>query len=83
MNLSQFIKGQAGMIAAVTGSDSDPITLRLMELGLVQGSRVELVHEAPYGGDPIAVRVRGTLIALRRSEAARVEIEAASTEVRA
>jgi ferrous iron transport protein A len=83
MNLSQFNKGQTGIIAAIEGADSDPITLRLMELGLVQGSRVELVHEAPYGGDPIAVRVRGTLIALRRSEAARVEIAADISGVRA
>ena len=83
MNLSQFNKGQTGTIAAIEGADSDPITLRLMELGLVQGSRVELVHEAPYGGDPIAVRVRGTLIALRRSEAARILIQRDISEVRA
>jgi ferrous iron transport protein A len=42
---------------------------RLLEMGLLVGSEVEVVHEAPFWGDPIAVRVRGTLIAMRRSEA--------------
>lgn len=75
MNLSQLKKGERGQIGSVTGSPSDPVTQRLMELGMVDGSVVEVVHEAPYGGDPIAVRVRGALIALRRSEAARVELQ--------
>ena len=75
MTLSQLKKGERGKIRSVTGSASDPVTQRLMELGMVDGSDVEVVHEAPYGGDPIAVRVRGALIALRRSEASRVELQ--------
>jgi ferrous iron transport protein A len=35
---------------------------------------VELVHQAPFGGDPVAVRVRGALIALRRNEANLIEV---------
>jgi ferrous iron transport protein A len=30
---------------------------------------VQILHEGPLGGDPIAVRVNGTTIALRRREA--------------
>jgi ferrous iron transport protein A len=78
MNLSQLKKGERGRIDSVLGSSSDPITHRLMELGLVDGSVVEVVHEAPYGGDPIAVRVRGALVALRRSEAVRVKLQESS-----
>ena len=74
MNLSELKKGDVARIARVNGIEGDPITLRLMELGIVDGGEVEVVHEAPYGRDPIAVRVRGALIALRRSEAARVEL---------
>lgn len=51
------------------------ISARLMEMGLLEGSRVEVAHEAPFGGDPIAVRVRGALIALRRNEANQVWVE--------
>ena len=42
---------------------------RLIELGFVEGAKVELLHEGLFGGDPIAVRVADTTIALRRREA--------------
>jgi ferrous iron transport protein A len=42
---------------------------RLLELGFVEGAEVEVLHEGPLGGDPIAVRVNDNTIALRRREA--------------
>ena len=42
---------------------------RLIELGFVEGAEVEVLHEGPLGGDPIAVRVNDNTIALRRREA--------------
>src|SRR3954468_3707220 len=42
---------------------------RLLELGFVEGAAVEVLHEGPLGGDPIAVRVNDSTIALRRREA--------------
>ena len=42
---------------------------RLLELGCVEGAEVEVLHEGPLGGDPIAVRVNDNTIALRRREA--------------
>jgi Fe2+ transport system protein FeoA len=36
---------------------------------------VRVVHQAPLGGDPIAVEIRGALIALRRHEAAGIDVE--------
>jgi len=42
---------------------------RLLELGFVEGAEVEVLHEGPLGGDPIAVRVNDATIALRRREA--------------
>ena len=39
------------------------------ELGFVEGADVELLHQGLFGGDPIAVRVAHTTIALRRREA--------------
>jgi ferrous iron transport protein A len=42
---------------------------RLMELGFVEGARVEVLHEGVVGGDPIAVRVENVTIAVRRREA--------------
>jgi ferrous iron transport protein A len=42
---------------------------RLIELGFVEGVRVEVLHEGIIGGDPIAVRVENVTIAVRRREA--------------
>ena len=42
---------------------------RLIELGFVEGAAVEILHEGPFGRDPIAVRVNNATIAIRRREA--------------
>ena len=47
---------------------------RLIELGFVEGASVELLHQGLFGGDPIAVRVAATTIALRRREAMAVVV---------
>ena len=73
--LGQLQVGQRGRIVSVGGtSDSLGWVQRLMALGFLEGAVAELVHEAPFGGDPIAVRVRGTLLALRRVEANSIEV---------
>ena len=55
--------------------DAEPgITRRLMELGLVPGTDVEMIRTAPLG-DPMEVTVRGLHLSLRRTEAAHVHVE--------
>lgn len=73
--------GEKGTIVSVGSGpmrESTPetsgVTERLLEMGLVEGSRVHVLHEAPISGDPIAVSVRGALVGLRRSEADFVEV---------
>ncbi|MCA6123459.1 ferrous iron transport protein A [Bradyrhizobium sp. WSM 1704] len=63
--------------ALVTGSSLSPQELeqRLVEMGFVEGARVEILHEGTIRRDPIAVRVDSTTIALRRSEAMAVIVE--------
>lgn len=70
--LGELEKGAIGTIEKTGG----PIEIRrrLLEMGFLEGSVVELVHAAPFGGDPIAVKVRGSLIALRRVEANHIEV---------
>ena len=54
IKLGELKKGQAGLIVAIhsealAGDDSiEDLIKRLMEMGLLEGSRVELVHEAPH-----------------------------------
>ena len=56
----------------------EPITARLAELGFVEGAAVEVLHEGLLGRDPIAVRVDGVTIALRRREAMAVIVTPAA-----
>ena len=65
--LGEMQAGQGGIIQWLEGPED--LVRRLMELGLVEEGYVEVVHEAPFGKDPIAVKIRGGLLALRRSEA--------------
>jgi ferrous iron transport protein A len=64
-------RGRIDAIAVSEDSSVAPAELerRLLELGFVEGARVEVLHEGPVGRDPIAVRVNDTTIALRRREA--------------
>jgi len=68
-------RGYSGVIhriaAADAGSALSDIELesRLIELGFVEGARVEILHEGIVGRDPIAVRVENITIAVRRREA--------------
>jgi len=68
-------RGYSGVIqslsaggAASTLNDVE-LESRLMELGFVEGARVEVLHEGIVGRDPIAVRVENVTIAVRRREA--------------
>jgi ferrous iron transport protein A len=63
-----------------TGLSGSELERRLIELGFVEGADVELLHQGLFGGDPIAVRVADTTIALRRREAMTILVtEAASS----
>jgi ferrous iron transport protein A len=44
---------------------------RLLEMGLLAGTRVELVRFAPLG-DPIEIKVRGYHLTLRKHEAEQI-----------
>lgn len=55
--------------SAASALAAEELENRLIELGFVEGSLVEVLHEGPFGGDPIAVRVNNATIALRRREA--------------
>jgi len=58
---------------AVNGATSDlpaaELERRLIELGFTEGADVEILHEGIFGRDPIAVRINGATVALRRREA--------------
>lgn len=50
-------------------------SVRLMEMGLLPGTAVELIRRAPLG-DPLLLRVRGYALSIRKSEASRIRVTA-------
>ena len=70
MNLGELKKGQKAKVKKVGGT----LAARLLEMGFFEGTEVEVVHEAPLSADPIAVQTVGGMIALRRVEAAQIEV---------
>lgn len=72
--LGTLRKGEGGIVAAlvdVHGTSLPPGELpgRLLEMGFMEGTAVELLHEGPVGGDPVAIKLHECVIALRRNEA--------------
>jgi len=55
------------------GGDADAAR-RLMDLGLIRGTTVEVIRRAPLG-DPMEVRLRGFMLTLRRAEAEHITVE--------
>jgi Fe2+ transport system protein FeoA len=49
------------------------LAARLAELGLVPGSRVEVVRSIPFGG-PLVLDREGFRFAIRRADAAEIEV---------
>jgi len=72
MNLAQTRIGQIVTVAHVGGEGS--FRRRLMELGLVPGTRVEVIGVAPLG-DPLELLVRGSSLSIRRAEAEGVSVK--------
>lgn len=75
MLLSDLPRYVAAVVQAVEAAhDGDPIARRLTELGFVPGETVRVTSAGPFGADPLLVQVGFTRFALRRSEAARVQV---------
>lgn len=79
ITLFDLPRGHEGTVSSGTsatgGAPADrELALRLFEIGFVDGERVRVVARGFPGGEPVAVRVGGTIFALRRFEAEQVLI---------
>ncbi len=70
-SLDQLRPGQRGRIESLAGND--PLTQRLMEMGLLEGEELEVIALAPLG-DPLEIRLGDSRLSLRRGEAARIRV---------
>ena len=70
--LSTLRPGARARIVRVAGKG--PVHRRIMDMGVVPGTLIEMKRVAPLG-DPIEVIVRGYHLSLRKEEAANVYVE--------
>jgi DtxR family Mn-dependent transcriptional regulator len=71
-NLKNLKPGQKGRVLKV-GSQGE-IKKRIIEMGVVPGSVVEIERIAPLG-DPIDIKVKGYHLSLRKEDAEKIEVE--------
>lgn len=69
--LDQLPVGNSARVATIHGEDG--VSVRLMEMGLLDGAPVKVVGAAPFGG-PREYLIRGFRLSLRSTEACRVAI---------
>jgi len=70
--LGELSVGSRAMVAEVKGSGKQQ--RRMLDMGLVPGAEVAVIRTAPLG-DPVEYRVKGTAIAMRRTDAASILVE--------
>lgn len=81
VTLDQCAKGDALRVVDLLpqpkfGQQDPQVSLRLKELGFLPGALLQLIGFGLMGRDPLAVQINGTKFALRRTEAAKIQVEA-------
>ena len=81
-HLSDLSVGQSGRVLRLSSRLRGMERRRLLDLGIIPGTIVSAELASPGGGDPMAFRVRGALIALRTDQTRLIEIERVNGDVR-
>ena len=71
MTLNEMKIGSTAVIRQVGGEG--PLRCRLLDMGLIPGTKVTLQKVAPMG-DPIEIRVRGYELTLRVEDGKKIEV---------
>ena len=64
---------EPGMTVRIDEVQESPLKQRLMTMGLIPGTKVEILNSAPMG-DPIAIRIRSYNLAMRKDDAANIQV---------
>ena len=62
---------KVGSTVKVISVDESPMKQRLMSMGLIPNTRVEILRSA-FLGDPIAIRLRAYNLAIRKHDAEKI-----------
>ena len=75
--MNELRPGMSGIVAALKNDDN--MRQRLLDLGLVEGSRVTCLSRSLWG-DPAAYEICGAVIALRRADCRDIFLRELSNE---
>lgn len=76
MTLDMLQKGKSAVVIKINNVNTE--RRRLLDLGILPGTQIENVMPSPLG-DPIAYRVRNSMVALRKQQAKLIEIQEIET----
>ena len=69
--LSDLELGQKGVVVRIGGSGA--VRRRIMDMGIVRGSKIRVVRRAPLG-DPVEFELRDYNLSLRKREAENIYV---------
>ena len=76
LRLDQLPFRTPAMVTAIDWTRlSDEDARRLRNLGFDEGVAIESLHGAPFGKDPLAVRIGRMTVAMRRAQAQAITVE--------
>jgi len=73
MTLAELERGRTASVVGFIGDGALETLLR--EIGFAEQDQVEVLGAGPLGGSPLSIRLNRTVIALRKNEAACIEVE--------
>lgn len=70
--MSELKLGETGIVSGIIAEGA--VKRRFLDMGITKGVAVTMERIAPFG-DPIAIRLRGYSLSLRREEARKICLE--------
>ncbi|MDA8443221.1 MAG: ferrous iron transport protein A [Peptococcaceae bacterium] len=70
--LHHLLPGEKARVLHIAGGGA--LRMRMMDMGIVPGTELEVVRRAPLGG-PMQLRVKGYYLAMRRGECAKITVD--------
>lgn len=74
MTLKDTKPGDVVLVVDIIGNRYDEIKRRIMDVGILPGTRIEVVKVAPFG-DPIQISLLEFDLVIRKSEAAKILVK--------
>lgn len=71
--------GSDGVATVVGLTNAGVERRRMLDLGILPGARIEVMMKSPLG-DPVAYRIRGATIALRREQACQIQVTISTSD---